>query len=379
MSDVFRAFGWDINSQTLIGEIPFYGITFGSRLGDAGAISFSVNLEDPNVQSQMQSFLQYNGEPWFCFIDRDGTLVSGNMVQTTNYQKSTGQMEFGGKDILAYWDQRVIAADYTSVQYPSGVDPAALLAQVYVDSQSITLCGPGASVGAQILGGTSALTPITPGYPRAGFTIISSIANDLIQLLQPGAGTLDITSTYAYNSSGVPVINIQIWSPRAGRVAGTTGLIFDMNSCLDYTWPTDVTSSGNTVIATGNGAGTSMPQATVQAPGVPVGGLGQAPRLDLVTSFPSATSQTQISIAANGAATQFGMPLITPTITIATSDVQNPLGSWIMGDDARLFNSGDPRFQTGLDQYWRIIAADVTVPDAGLATVTLTFNTPPAF
>ena len=380
MSDVFRLYAWDINTMTLLTEIPFYGLTFDSRLGDAGAISFTVNMADPNVQAQMSPILAYNGEPFFVFVDRDGTLVAGTICWTTNYDSPTQQMEFGGKDTLSAFDQRIIAADYTVTQYPSGVDPAALLAQVYIDAQSITLCGPGASIGANIVGGTSTLTPITAGYPKNQYTIVSSIANDLIQLLQPGAGTLDITSTYAYNSSGVPVITFQIWSPRAGRVAGTTGLIFDMNSAVGgYTWPTDATSTGNTITATGAGSGDSMPVATVSAPGVPVGGLGQAPRLDLVVSFPTAQSQSQISAAATGAATQFGQPLITPTITIATSDPQNPLGSWIMGDDVRMYNSGDPRFPNGYDQYWRIVMAAVTVPDAGIALVTLTLNTPPSY
>lgn len=375
MSD-FRLYAFDLNTNSPLGELTYYGLTFDSRLGDAGAISFSLNLADPNVQAQSQSILGYQGEPFAIYVDLNGVVVWGGLAWTGLYTNSTQQLEIGGKDFISLFDQRVQAADYTA----ANTDPAALLAQIFIDAQNPALCGPGASIGLNIAGGTSTLPLITEGYPIAQNTMVSQMADDLIQMSVPGSGGLDLTLNSAWNpATGVPVNTLTIWSPRAGRVGGTTGLIFDLDSVLDWTWPTDATETGNTIIATGAGSGPAQVSAVVNAPGIPVGGLGQAPRLDKVVSYQSAQSQGQISAAAAGAANLYGMPLSTPTVLTVTGDPQQPLGTWIMGDDARLYSSGNPRFPQGYDQYWRIVEQSVTVADEGVPTVLLTFNQPPSY
>ena len=371
--ETYRMFCYDINTNSLLCEIPFFGLSFDSRLGDSGANSFGINLQSANVRNQIASLLAYDGNPVKTYIDRSGQIVWGGINWTTDYSKSSGIMQFGGKDFISYLDHRVTAANYTSTY-----DPAALIALAVSDMQSVALSGAGASIGLQVLGGSSALTAITGGYPLSQFTPVSRVISDLVQTSLPGIGGLDVTIGSAWDINGNPVDTLQVWSPRAGRIAGSTGLIFDLDSALDYRWPTDATQAGNYVFGTGAGSGDLKPTVSGPVSGIPVGGLGQPPRLDRVENYNAVTSQSQLNAVVSGLGQQYGQPLRTPIITIPTGG-QTPLGSWGMGDDGRLYSGGDERFPNGKDEYWRIVQQSVRVPDEGLAVVDVTFNVPPIY
>ena len=374
MAETFRVLAYDLNTNTLLTEIPANSLAFSRRLGDAGSISFSVALQSPTVRAIMSSVLAYDGVPVAVYVDRNGVLVWGGVVWTTLYDKASGTLSYGGKEFLSYFDQRVLAKDYST----GTVDPAALLAAVIVDAQNVALAGPGASIGVAMSGGASSLTTITQGYPLAQHSMVTHVVSDMLQILQPGVGGLDLTQAVAYDVNGNPTRTFTVSSPRAGRAAGNTGLIFDLDSCINYTWPTDASQTGNTVIATGAGNGASTPTATVAAPGIPVGLLGQSPKLEKVISFQSLQSQAQVSLAANGAAQQYGQPIRTPTVEVPTNSGQ-PYGSWIPGDDARLYTVGNERFPNGKSEFWRIVSDDTKVPDEGLSTTVIIFNPPPVY
>ncbi len=380
LSDVFTIYAYDPNTNTKLTELPGVGITFGSRLNDQGGFSFGLPLGRAGMAALVQPLLDYAGRPVKIYFDRDGVIQGGAYIAWTGaFTKSDGMLAIGGKEIASYFAQRVTVADYSEATYPApGLDPAALLYKVYTDAQNPALAGAGASIGLSVVNASAGLSAIIPGYPLAQYTFSQQIALDLADIIQPGVGGLDVTVASAWNpSTGIPEDVLTLWTPRAGQSAGDSGVIFDLDSAIDYTWPTDATLSGTTIIATGAGNGEGMPVAQVNAPGVPVGGLGQSPRLDKVVST-SSQSQDQVSLMATGLAQQYGNPVATPTVVIPTAGPQ-PLGSWTVGDDARLYTVGDERFPTGLSQYWRIVQQEVNVPDEGVPTVTLTFNIPPIY
>lgn len=374
--EIFTLYCYDLNTGTKLTELPAKGLSFDTRLNDPGAISFSIDLKSPNVAARAAALLAYDGFPVACYVDLNGNIVWGGIIWTTNYQKSTGELSYGGREFLSWGDQRAQAADYSDKTYPSGLDPAVLIFDVFTDAQNPAISGDGASIGLQITSSTTSIPPVVPGYPLLQRTTISRILADMTQIISPGVGGVDVTVTSQWDTNGNPLNTLTVWSPRVGRAAGDTGLIFDLSNALDYTWPQDATQSGTTLFVTGAGNGAATPSATVQVPGLPVGGLGQPPRLDKVLSYSQVQSQQQISLMAAGAAQQFGRPLNTPTVTIPTLGV---LGSWLIGDDARIRTSGDERFPNGLDEFWRIVQSAVTVPDEGVPTVTLTLNNPPVF
>jgi hypothetical protein len=375
--DVYTVFVYDLNTNTKITELPAQGVSFDSRHNGAGAISFDVDLQNAKVQVLAMPILQYGGNCFAIYVDRDGIIVWGGIGWTTNYKKSTGLLSIGGNEFRSYFSQRLAAADYSVTTYPAGLDPAVLMYKIFTDAQNPALSGAGSSIGLTVLAGSSSMPVSVPGYPLAQYTYVGTIASDLNKISAPGAGGIDVTITSSWDPiTGLPSNTLRIWSPRSGNSAGASGIVFDLASAVDYEFPTDAQSSATTVVVTGSGNGAAMPVATMNAPGVPVGGLGQSPRLDMAQSV-SSQSQAQVSLMANALANQYGQALVTPTVTIPTAGAQ-PLGSWAVGDDARLYTSGDERFPNGYDQYWRIIQQAVTVPNEGVATVTLTFNKPPA-
>lgn len=376
-TDVFTIYVYDLNTNTKLTELPGLGLSFGSRLNDQGGIGFRLPLGRAGVAALVDPLLAYAGRPVKIYVDRDGVIQGGAYIAWTGlYSKADGMLAVGGKELASYFAQRVTVADYSETTYPSGLDPAELLYKVYTDAQDPALAGAGASIGLSVVNSSTGLSAIIPGYPLAQYTMSQQIALDLADIIEPGVGGLDVTVSSSWDA-GSPVDTLTLWTPRAGQSAGDSGVIFDLDTAIDYTWPTDATLSGTTIIATGAGSGAAMPVAQANAPGVPVGGLGQSPRLDKVVSTTS-QSQDQVSLMATGLAQQYGEPVVTPTVTVPTAGPQS-LGSWTVGDDARLYTAGDERFPDGLSQFWRIVQQEVTVPDEGVPTVTLTFNLPPTY
>lgn len=379
MVDTFTIYAYDINTNTKLTELPGLGLQFSSRLNDQGGISFDLPLGRSDIRRLVQPLLDYAGRPVKLYVDRDGVIQGGAFIAWTgNYNKSTGMLQVGGKEIASYFAHRSQVADYSQMTYPGGLDPAVLIYKIYTDAQNPALGGAGSSIGLAVVNDSSGMPTIIPGYPLAQYTMVQQIAADMADIIAPGVGGIDVTVASAWDATtGDPVDTLTIWTPRAGIPAGSSGVIFDLDTVIDYTWPTDAENSGTTIIATGSGNGDAMPVSQANAPGVPVGGLGQSPRLDKIVST-TAQSQDQVALMANGLAQQYGDPVTTPTVTVPTAGPQ-PLGSWTVGDDARLYTAGDERFPNGLSQFWRIVAQEVDVPDEGVATVTLTYNLPPTF
>lgn len=442
MVESFTISAYDLNTNSLICQIPGNGLSFDWRLNDIGSCSFTVLVQSAQVRAQIAPLLTYNGNPFKVYIDRNGVIVWTGIIWTWKYSRTSGKLDFGGKELLSYFQQRTIAADYSSLTYPTAslvsyayagqtyvavdnaagftagmavtlgsdtpepltilsvssnvvnfttaltlphptnaplafsIDPAALAKQAILDAQNTTLCGPGASIGLAISGGTSSITPITPGYPLSQNTPVYNVVHDMASINQPGAGSVDsiVASSWV---TGTPVDTLYLQSPRAGRPQSTTNLLFDLQNVIEYSWPLDATKMGTRFTVTGAGSGTSMVTANVSS-GQPVGGSGQLPRLDVVASFSNVQSQSLLSAMASGIVQQYGLPVTTPTITLPTSGSVS-LGDFSPGDDARIFSQADEFFPSGLDQIWRIVQCQVSVPDEGLPTMTLTFNQPPTY
>ena len=433
-ADIFRVYAYDLNTNTLITELPASGLSFDSRLNDAGSISFTLPISRPDVASRVKPLMSYAGNPFAVYVDRNGTLVWGGIIWTWNYSRASGVLSLGGKEFLSYFAQRFIAADYSSASFPSTtltanvsaggtaltvadntgfaaggtvaidatgteyrtvlsvagsttinltvgvtsghssgatvrdvIDPAALVKTAVNDAQTL------ASIGIMVSGGTSTIPPISPGYALSSRTSVSNLIKDMASINSPSNGTVDTTITSAWVSSS-PVTTLTIWSPRAGRITSASGIVFDLSRVLDYSWPTDSTSTGTNITVTGGSTGIS----TTVTSTAPVGGLGQLPRLDKAVSFSNVQSQTQLNAMSAGLAQQYGYPVPTPTVVQPTSVIPY-LSTFVIGDDARLYIKSDERFPSGLDEYWRIVQYQVKVPDEGVPTVTFTFNKPPTY
>ncbi|HEX2939824.1 MAG TPA: hypothetical protein VHO91_02180 [Rhodopila sp.] len=94
---------------------------------------------------------------------------------------------------------------------------------------------------------------------------------------------------------------------------------------------------------------------------------------------------TSIKITGNVTEALAAMDRLGLKVEETAKETEPKLGEWIVGDDIRVIvpkvaGGGppqNPRFPNGMDFYWRLVKADVTIPDAGLPTVTYTLNMPP--
>lgn len=381
--DVYTVYAFDITQNSLICELPANSLTFDSKLNDVGAVGFTINLLDPAAAAQAAPFLQYvtNSVPVALYIDRDGTLVWGGYQTTLNYQHTAHTLAVQGKEWLGFWAQRLIAQQYDSSMYPNGVDPAALIQTAIAGAQSSSLCGPGAYIGIGVTGGSSSIPYVKPSY-TLGQTFVSQVIADCVAGITPGTGGIDLSTAVQWNPNTLPAATPQvihyIESPRAGRTWGVSQFSIDLLSAVDFTWPTDYGQACTTLYETGAGSG-QVANTAVVTTDVPVGGLGQWPRVDKVIQHSNVLSPEWLAQLAAGDAQEYAGGIVTPTVTLRTADAVNPLGSWIVGDDCRLFAEPFELYPSGIDQTWRVVMHQVTVPDDGVPTVTLTFNPPPQF
>ena len=102
VTETFRVFAYDINTNTLLNELPVNNLTYDSRLGDAGACSFDLNLRSPAVQKVISPILAYDGAAFALYIDRNGQIDWAGEALTGNYDSVSGVLPvtIGGQNGL---------------------------------------------------------------------------------------------------------------------------------------------------------------------------------------------------------------------------------------------------------------------------------------
>jgi hypothetical protein len=362
---------WDLNTNTLITELTTGGLEFNERINDAGEFEGSLSLTDPQASKFARIILGLGGIPFkFLVTANNNTLILfAGIVWHTDLGSESTTLDLKGKALTSYYTQVVAAKAYVAP-----IQPTLLLAAVVNDLEAKPKYGIGLRTA---LITPSSPAPMTPAYTLSQHVTAAQIMADVTASITPGTGGVDYVVRHAM-VNGVPQHTLTIYAPRAGVTQKTSQLTVWLDNATDWTWPTENTTGGNNVIVVGAGSGSSQPTATATVT-TPVGGYGQPPGMDLVLQYNQVSSKTQLQGLANGAIQSFGHPLATPTVTLPANYPPLLLGSFSVGDDVRVRSSVSPRFPNGLDQWWRIVAYKVQIPDGGLATYTLTLNPPPIF
>lgn len=369
---------------SLLAVLPLTGFTFDLVINQAGQWSGTLPVEDPNIRQT--NWIEATAPNKTCIWVYSGpTLVYGGLVRTRSYTMSQQSVKLGGADFCCVLDQMIQAQDY-STTWQNGAGTATMASTMIKDALSQANALP-------VLVALDGTEPpeyyVSASFPISQQQSLSSIVQQLQEM-----GYL-VGFDYAcdvYLSGGVPVPVITISYPRRGRVAGTTGLLLDVATATEFVYSENGTQQADQVVEMATSYGGVGAVATWE-PAMSVQGYPLLQSVQQHAVFSAQTFYTNAEVSASQAVLNawgaddlalYGYPSVAPKVTVPLNSAGLSLGDFIVGDDIRVvLNVPDgfpvnPRFPAGLDWYWRIIRASVTIADEGLSTMVLTLNLPPA-
>lgn len=359
---------WDLNTNTLITHLHATSPSYSVRMNDAGEFSLKLNLTDAMASRQAAVILALNGTPFkVTFSNREESVQYSGIAWNTLMSSKEPVLTIAGKALTSYFTQ------VTAVKsYDQPISPANLLANVITDTQN----QPGANMRLTPRFALNSPPPeITPSYTVNQYVTAAQIIADCTAGITPGSGGVDyyVTDTFV---NGAPAHTFNIASPRCGRDKNSSGATLDLSQAIEWQWPTNAAQSGNQAIVVGAGSGGVQPKA-IKDSAYPRGGLGQPPLLQMVYQYNQVSSESQLDSLGNGLIQMFGQPVRVPVITMPVNYAPLPIGSFMIGDDVRVYSPPSPWFPQGISDWWRIVAYTVTYPDEGVPTYQLTLNRPP--
>lgn len=377
---------YDIMSGQFLGDIPFEQVSFSQQLNDAGRWQGVLTIEDPRVQALAWEPATRPGRTAL-YVEANGVLVWGGIIWTRRYTRSERKLRVGANDFWSYFNSRAQAKDYSyQWVYPVTEDPMVIAQTVMNDALASTGSGFASgnvlSLAVNVHGTTASQDWVSMSYP---YTELQTVEMIVTQLQQMGYGVgFDFLSNCAWDSSHIPTQSIDLWYPRAGRLAAESFLTIDTASAADWEWPEDATQTGNQVYETS----TSMGSILVIQGYTPALTAGY-PLLEQLIMHPDINSTPVVQVVLDQVAqadiSLYAYPITAPTVTLPMFG-DPAIGDFTIGDDVRFMipsvaGAGiphDPRFPDGVNVELRIVAADYTVKDEGLSTMKLTLNVPPS-
>lgn len=370
----YRLSAWDLNTNVLLTDLEGRDVTYNDRLSDAGEFSMRLSLVDPEVKDLTAVILGLGDTPFKLLVTSEDnrTILYAGIAWKPSLSKNSDDLTISGKALPDYFRLITMANDY---QTP--ISPVTLIQNAIADAQNK---GPGYNLGI----GTRAQVATTPqnaapDYPKSRLGTVAQIMSDMTASVTAGTGGVDFYMEHSW-FEGKPKHTMVVCAPRAGRSSATSPFFVDLATAKDFTRDTDSTASGNHIYVAGQGSGGVTPVREAYAQ-IPVGGLGQPPRLEQVYQYSQISDVNQLQKMANGMALIYGPPVAVMTVQIPADYESMELGSFIVGDDVRVWVEANilPQFPRGLNEWWRIVAYRVDLGNDGETMVTLTLNRPPVY
>lgn len=360
---------WDICTNTFLTDLQAINPTYTERLNDAGPFSFSLDLTDRQTADQTSVILGLGGGPFkVIFSDTDKNIEYTGIVRTARLSPSSPLIDITGTMLAGYFSSVFAAKSYTA-----SISPAVLLSNVVRDVQLVHGANIHITPNMRLVNPPA---PFLPAYQVGQKVVVSQIMSDVTMGVTPGQGGVDYSMQSTYQPGGKPLHLLNIAAPRAGHDKTTSGLSIDLSHVIDWGMSSDNSTTANEITVVGSGTGASQPVAVATAPTL-IGGLGQPPLMQGLLQFNRVTSQTHLAAIANGAVQMFGAPVRVFSVTMPTDYEPCALGVFSIGDDVKLSSPPSPWFPRGLSEWWRIVEYRVSYPTEGVATVSLTLNSPP--
>jgi hypothetical protein len=369
MTTTYRYLFADLLTNTIIGELPLTGVSFGSQLNQAGTFQGHILLSGIDTVG----FNIANATiPAKCavYVDRDGVLVWGGVIWNRAYQSLSQVLSLNAREFESYFERRRITSD----QVFNNVDQLTIAQNLISAAQSVPYGNIGVGVGVE----TSGVLLSRTYYNYEKKTYYSAL-----QDLSRADNGFDFNIDVVYDGAGEPTKTLTLGYPRIGTVYSATdpeALLFEFpaGNVVEYEYPEDGSIAANTLYALGAGSNEGKLSATYQDTSLLSVGW---PLLEEQANYSDVTDATYLAELAQGQTQAVNYP---PTIIkIVVPAYVNPVyGSYGIGDDARL-RITDERFpatgsgtavQAGLDQVYRIVGIEVQPGENGPERVTLTLT-----
>lgn len=350
----YRFLSYDLRTNVALEELPLSIKEFGGRLNGAGPFRATMPVEAATSRLLMAATVP---ERTVVYVERDGVLVEGFIIWRRT-RRSARPVEISGSAFPSYLRRNNIRANLTY----AAADQFAIARGIIDHLQTQAGANIGIITGSATCGVTRDRTYY--GYERKN-------VGDAIAELGAVDNGFDWSIDVAW-SAGVPTKTLNLSYPRRGRIAGSTGVVFEAGkNLLDYEFLEDGTRSARSVDALGSGDGSDMLISTSTDTALIDAGY---PLTAETIAHKDVTVQATLDAHALAARRARAA---TPTfleVEIDPADVDAGLGTWIVGDDVQvritddnfpLQSDGTP----GLLSYWRVLAYDVKLPDNGPETV----------
>lgn len=358
----YRFLAYDLRTNVLIDELPLAIKRFGDVLNGVG--EFEATLSMPENSVQVRSLLAATiPERTVVYVERDGVLLNAYVIWS-RVRQSDQPMRLNGLTLPSLLRRNRLNATITA----TGVDQFTIANTLvnYIQSQQ------GGNFGITTLATVSGVLRdrVYNGYERKN-------AYDALAELGAVENGFDWAIDIAW-SAGVPTKTLRLSYPRRGRIAGSTGIVFESGKNItDYTFTEDGLRSARSIDAFGSGDGNDMKITTATDTALLDAGY------PLTSDYVSHKDVTVTATLDGYARDAVRARSMTPTflaITVDPSDVEASLGSFIVGDDAyvSITDRQLPRQDDGSPGhagYYRILGYDVLIPEAGPERVSVTLGT----
>ena len=347
----------DLLTNSVIAELPLTGVNFTQQLNSIGTFTGHLLLSGVN-STTMNVINSTIPSRTAIYVDRDGALIWGGIIWQRTYSSQEQKLSITAREFESYFEKRVI----TTTQAFTNIDQLTIARTLINNAQAVASGNIGVTVGTETSG-----VLISKTYYSYELKNVFSAVQDLSK---SNTG-FDFNIYVYYDSNNNPAKLLRLGYPRYGKTYSATSVsqpVVELpGNMVEYEYPEDGTSTANYVYAVGAGSNEGKLIATAIdgtkiAAGYPV--------LEVAANYSDQTDATLLGNLASGQVAAISSPPVTIRVVIPTY-VDPIFGTYEIGDDIRV-RITDDRFPAGLDTYYRLVAYNVTVGEAGPEEVTLT-------
>jgi len=347
----------DLLTNQILAELPFTGVNFTKQLNSIGTFTGHILLSGVNSNSTNIINATIPARS-VVYVDRDGVLVWGGIIWERTFSSDSQEIRITAREFESYFEKRVI----TTTNVFNNVDQLTVAQTIVNTAQAL----PSGNIGVVVGTETSGVLISKTYYSYELKNVFSAIQD----LSKSGTG-FDFNIGVAYDASDNPTKTLRFGYPRYGKTYSSTSVsqpVIELpGNIVKYEYPEDGQGTSNYVYTIGAGSNEGKLIATT------IDGTKIASGWAVLETVANYSDQTDATLLANLGAGQIAAVSSPPVVikAVIPTYVDPIFGSYEIGDDIRI-RLTDDRFPNTLDTYYRLVAYNVTVGEAGPEQVTLT-------